>query len=179
MVLLIVPTTFGLNILNNESHSVKDNTQTKTNHQPQGSGGLVAKTIIGVIIMVIIVALVYVCCIQYTEISKLRRQDVSAERVQADAEALKQKVAKLMELPNETAMTATIQDASKISGQDFFKNAKNGDKVLIFAETKRAVIYRESENKIINSGPIIINSGSASVSEAVSEIFAEPAVLPE
>jgi uncharacterized protein HemX len=77
------------------------------------------------------------------------------------ADDLKQKVGKLMQLPNETPTIATVSDASKLKAQAFFADAKNGDKLLIFTQAKKAVIYRESENKIINSGPIAITGGTA------------------
>ena len=58
------------------------------------------------------------------------------------------KVSKLIELPDETPTIATITDKTKL--QDvFFARAQNGDKILIFQNSKKAIIYRESANKII------------------------------
>jgi len=111
---------------------------------------------IGVIIVV--VALVGVVTWQFIEMGRLRNPDHSAEQATREARALKEQVSKLMQLPDEDATVATVQDASRLSGQDFFKDAENGDKVLIFTIARRAVIYRPSTNMIINSGPIVINS---------------------
>ena len=59
------------------------------------------------------------------------------------------KAGKLMILPGETATIATVTDVTKLNGQVFFKNAKNGDKVLIFTAAGKAILYRPGINKII------------------------------
>lgn len=75
-----------------------------------------------------------------------------------EADELVTLVSKLMTLPTDEKPTvATILDIKKVAGQDFYKNAKEGDKVLIFTTNKKAVIYRPSENKIIDVGVVSIN----------------------
>jgi len=65
------------------------------------------------------------------------------------------KVDKLIELPtNETPTLATVTNQNTLSKQTFFKNAKNGDKVLLYTNNKLAILYRPSINKLINVGPI-------------------------
>jgi hypothetical protein len=59
-------------------------------------------------------------------------------------------VGKLMELPQETPIAATISDITKLKNQPFFTNAQNGDRVLVFTQAKKAILYRPSNNKIIN-----------------------------
>jgi hypothetical protein len=69
------------------------------------------------------------------------------------------KVGKLVELPSgETPTTATVSDASKLKNQEFFAQAQNGDKVLIYSKSKRAVLYRPSSNKIIEYAAVDFNS---------------------
>ena len=69
------------------------------------------------------------------------------------------KVSKLIELPDETPTIATITDKTKL--QDvFFARAQNGDKILIFQNSKKAIIYRESANKIIEVGSINVEVAS-------------------
>jgi hypothetical protein len=81
---------------------------------------------------------------------------------------LRDKVSKIQQVPDETPTLATVQDADKLREQEFFKDAENGDKVLIFTEAKKAIIYRESDNRVINSGPIVLNS-SGNIEPAKTE----------
>lgn len=66
-----------------------------------------------------------------------------------------EKVNKLMELPqDETPTLATVLNKDELKDQDFFKNAENGDKVLVYVQNKKAVLYRPSTNKIIEVMPV-------------------------
>lgn len=68
----------------------------------------------------------------------------------AEISDLSVKVGKLIELPTgETPTVATVSDITKLKDQPFFANAKNGDKVLIYAKAKKAILYRPTENKLI------------------------------
>jgi hypothetical protein len=81
-------------------------------------------------------------------------------------------VGKLIELPEEeTPVVATIMDREKLADQDFFKNAQNGDKLLAYTKSMKAILYRPSAKKIINVAPIIINNqeGATDLSESVKE----------
>jgi hypothetical protein len=74
------------------------------------------------------------------------------------------RLSKIMQLPDEQPTVATVTDTEKLTSQPFFKSAKNGDKVVIFAQAKRAILYRDEENKIIEVG--VVNSQGAPQSEA-------------
>jgi len=79
--------------------------------------------------------------------------------VQAEADRLVASVGKLITLPTDEKPTiATVTDIEKVKDQPFFKNAKNGDKVLIYTKAQKAIIYRESENRIIEVGAVNINN---------------------
>ena len=73
---------------------------------------------------------------------------------QSEAEKYLPRIAKLISLPNETPQTAVVSDVEKISDQPFFKNAQNGDVVFIYQASRKSILYRPSENKIIEVGTI-------------------------
>jgi hypothetical protein len=109
----------------------------------------------------------------YFEIQRLRDpaelQRQTELQAEAETQALAEKISKLMQLPEGDPVVATVTDKDKLADQPFFVSAENGDKVLIFSESSVAVIYRESDNKIINYGPIAITSDEATATEAISQ----------
>jgi len=84
---------------------------------------------------------------------KLKNPTEAAKTESAEVMA---KVKKLMVIPNEEAQVATVLDVENLKKtQAFFTDAKNNDKILIFPLAKKAILYRPSENIIINVAPII------------------------
>ncbi len=68
-------------------------------------------------------------------------------------------VSKLIVLPEgETPTLATVADPEKLQDQEFFAKAKMGDKVLIYANAKKAILYSPETNKIVEVVPI--NTGA-------------------
>jgi hypothetical protein len=75
---------------------------------------------------------------------------------------LKQISAKIV-LPDEVPTFATVADKAKLEDQPFFKNSENGDKVLIFTNSGRVVLYRPSIKKIIDISTVTVATGSNSL----------------
>lgn len=123
---------------------------------------------IAIIALVVAIASIGFATFQYNETQKLKTTEGQKQVAEDEAKVLKTKVSKLMQLPDENPTVATIKDISKLKDQAFFDDAKNGDKVLIFTEAKKAIIYRENENKIINSGPIAVTSDNKKTSSVVA-----------
>lgn len=89
---------------------------------------------------------------------KLNNPEIVAR---AETESLVVKVGKLVELPSDEEPTvATVSDVSKLSSQTFFASAKNGDKVLIYSKARKAVLYRPSQNIVINVAPLNVNDAN-------------------
>jgi len=79
-------------------------------------------------------------------------------QVQAELDKLVADVGKLIALPKDEKPTvATVTDVEKVKDQPFFSNAKNGDKVLIYTNAKKAILYRPTENLIVEVGAVNIN----------------------
>jgi hypothetical protein len=57
-------------------------------------------------------------------------------------------------LPDEKPNVATVINLEPLKGQEFFKDALVGDKVLIFSRSKKAVLYRPATKKVIAVAPI-------------------------
>jgi len=77
---------------------------------------------------------------------------------QAEVNRIVKLVGQLISLPNDESPTlATIKDKDQLKDQPFFANAQNGDVILIYTKAKKAIVYREKGNKIINVGPISID----------------------
>lgn len=59
-------------------------------------------------------------------------------------------VGKHLVLPtDETPTLATVSDPEKLRDQPFFANTKTGDKVLIYASSRKAILWRPSTSKIV------------------------------
>ena len=68
-------------------------------------------------------------------------------------------VGKLIVLPEgETPTLATVADIEKLKDQSFFAKAQTGDKVLIYTNAKRAILYNPGLNKIVEVAPISIGN---------------------
>lgn len=81
--------------------------------------------------------------------------DAKARQSIAEAKDLSKKVGRLMVLPEgETPTIATVSDPEALSDQEFFVDAKVGDKVLIYSNAKKAILFDPKANKIINIAPL-------------------------
>ncbi|EKE07225.1 MAG: hypothetical protein ACD_18C00149G0002 [uncultured bacterium] len=94
------------------------------------------------------------------ELKVLKDPAAQEAAVKVENDKLIQKINKLIDLPtNEEPVVGTVNDASTLAQQQkFFSNAKNGDKVLIYQD--KAIIYRPDDNKLINVGPVYVDSTS-------------------
>lgn len=68
---------------------------------------------------------------------------------------VKAQVGKLIVLPEDEDPTiATVSNLAELKGQPFFANATVGDKVLIYARAKKAILYSPLQHKIVEIAPL-------------------------
>lgn len=64
------------------------------------------------------------------------------------------KLGSLIQLPQETPRIVTITDKASIQNEPLLSKAEVGDAFLIYSQAKKAILYRPSQNKIIDVIPI-------------------------
>lgn len=100
--------------------------------------------LIGIPVLVVVLAVGWYL---YSSVRPSGPQQTTAE----EAQALVKKVERLMLLPKDEQPTvATVTDPAKLGDQPFFADAEPGDKVLIYAQSRKIILYSPSQNKIIN-----------------------------
>lgn len=95
----------------------------------------------------------------YNELNEVKKnpnktaQDETAATIAA--------VGKLIVLPSgEQPTLATVTEPEKLKDQPFFASAQKGDKVLIYTNAKKAILYNPTNNKIVEVAPINIGSST-------------------
>lgn len=87
-----------------------------------------------------------------------------------------------VELPeDETPTLATVTDREKLSDQPFFRKAENGDKVLIYTNGGRAILYRPSTQKIVDMTTVNVSASvpSAAATAPLDASVSQDAPAPE
>jgi len=113
---------------------------------------------VGKIVVIILAAVIFLGAIGtagyfYSQYKKATQNPDAV--AQAETAKLVASVGKLITLPtDETPSIATVTDKSKLADQPFFTKSENGDKVLIYTNAKKAILFRPSTDKIIEVMPI-------------------------
>jgi hypothetical protein len=119
--------------------------------------------VIAALIVVAIIPSVYFYLQYRTAQQRLTNPSIFAAE---EAKKYTAMVGKLMTLPTDEVPTlATVNDKEKLKNQPFFVNTENGDKVLIYTNAKKAILYRPSINKIIDVAPINIGATATASAE--------------
>lgn len=134
-------------------------------------------------VVIIVVVLAIAAIPSYYFYTRYQKTQALLQNPSASVDAQSKEVAaaveKLMELPtNETPTVATVSDITKLSDQPFFAKAQNGDKVLIYSNAKKAILYRPSINKIIEVAPVNLGLNNLAPSPAVKVQSPNPSVGP-
>jgi len=117
------------------------------------------------ILIIIVIAL-----LAFAVYKKFNAPVTSAEGAQLSEKEIKSlvtKVSKLINIPEETPVVATILKADQlIAEQKFYAGSKDGDYLMVFPTAQKAIIYRESEDKLINVGPIVVDPAAQQEAQA-------------
>jgi hypothetical protein len=114
------------------------------------------QVVVPIIAIVAIVAAGYF----YKQVLDLKKDPNAV--AQKEVALLVEKVSKLVFLPEgETPTIATVSDPEALKDQAFFANSVKGDKVLIYAQAKKAILYSVETNKIIDVAPLNIGNAKA------------------
>jgi len=118
----------------------------------------------------------------YKKYSTLKKENAKLsnpqEAAKVETDRLVADVAKIIELPNESPTIATVVDASKLKTQAFFASSQNGDKVLLYPQAKKAVLYRPSTKKVVEVAPINIGDSTQPASNSTTTPSSTPTTTP-
>lgn len=78
-------------------------------------------------------------------------ETVVTSRPESEVESIIKVISSVVDLPQgEVPTLATVTDKEKVKDQPFFARAENGDKVLIYANSKKAYLFRPVANRVID-----------------------------
>ena len=99
------------------------------------------------------------CGYYYMQYTKLKADP--AIQAKQESDDIIANLSKIMLFPSDAnPVLAKVLDKSKLADQPFFKNAQNGDSVVILPTESEAVLYRQSINKIIAVAPLSTQQGT-------------------
>lgn len=134
----------------------EENTQVKETPAKIKNNGMIVKVVTYLLVAAVAAGIVYFIAQKRPSLIGLPKNGLE---LQAETDALIIEVGKLIVLPaDEKPTVATITDVDKLKDQPLFKNAKNGDKVLIYTTANKAILYRPSEKRIIEVGSVNIGN---------------------
>lgn len=132
----------------------------------------IAFGIVGSILVIVLTGAGYV----YFQNQKNQAAKVNPQvDAQAEVKKLVSEVGKLIDLPtNEEPTVATVSDVTKLKDQAFFQKAKNGDKVLIYTNARKAILYDPQAKKVIDVAPLNIGTQSAQIASPSPQSSIKP-----
>jgi hypothetical protein len=120
-----------------------------------------SKMIVRIISVIVIVGLIGLLVMVY------KKNNTPEKRKAAETGLLMKNIGKHYFIPNERPIIATINEAEKlIAEQPFYANVQNGDKLVIFPVAQKAIIYSPKLDKIVNSGPFVLDNSAPTKSPA-------------
>ena len=127
-----------------------------------------------ILIILVVLVVVLAAAAVYLYKSNMSLKANPDQIAQAEVEDLVTRVGMLMVLPTgETPTVATVSDPEALKDQAFFAGSKKGDKVLIYTNAKKAVLYDPVANKIVNVAPVDIGAAQKGVQQSAPQATTE------
>ena len=126
------------------------------------------------VLFVLFIVAVGLAAFFYRELSTYK--DNPQKVMQEEVQAVVEQVGQIMILPQgEQPTLATVSDLSQLKDQPFFVNAKIGDKVLLYANARKAILFDPVANKIVEVAPINIGNQEGAPPVPAPESVESPA----
>jgi|GEM_PF-1833419 len=137
-------------------------------------GGLLGKTIVLAVVILIAVAGYYAWSIYQGQLDPQVQAEKAEKAAEKEILAIVAKVQNLMVLPDdELPQIAEIKDAALAAQeQPFLSGSENGDILLVYANAGKAIVYSPSRNIIVNVGPV--QMGAPEPTEQSADISETP-----
>ena len=122
-----------------------------------------------VVVPVVVIAAIIFAGYFYFQARALKQSPQAVAQQEINDVVLK--VSKLMTLPTgEEATVATVSDLAALKDQPFFASAQKGDKVLIYTQAKKVILYSVTLNKILDVAPLTFGASKAATSQTTPDI---------
>lgn len=125
------------------------------------------RKVLPAVAVVIVFASLIATGAMYREYRQLKNDPSAAAR--EEAARFVAQVGALIELPEgEQPTVATVSDIERLKDQPFFAKAKKGDKVLIYTNARKAILFSATSGKILEVAPLNIGNPTAPAPAAPS-----------
>lgn len=147
-----------------------ESTANKTIANKQSARGQKKKMFIRFIVYLTLLALVVFAAWSFYGYQEAKKKLLKLSTVEGQQEVQQREIDELlaqlkrhMLLPEDEQPTiATVTDIDELKGQQpFFEKASNGDKVVIYVNNHKAIIYSPEKDMIINVGTLVVDNPNA------------------
>ncbi|MDP2587315.1 MAG: hypothetical protein Q8P33_00885 [bacterium] len=137
-------------------------TETARATRTRGHRRLIA--ILWVLVAVLAAGLVYTVWLNRS----LRSPETQTKIAERASQEIIDAVSTIILVPTDKPTVATITDVDKLrqSNQEFYKNSRNGDILLVYQS--QAIIYRKEEHRVIAVVPVVVSPSSTSGTSGTS-----------
>jgi hypothetical protein len=118
-----------------------------------------------IVIVVLTIATSFFAYRYFTTVQKLNALTSGSLTLnKQDIAKLVAKVNKLIILPTDEVPTlATITNVEALAKeQPFYKNAHDGDRLLVYTKAQKAIIFDPNRNVLVNVGPVYVSDSASS-----------------